>query len=338
VSALSRGPRPNVGRTLLAALAASLVAASCSGASSGTTAGTSSTTESAPSSTALSTTTTSQPATTSTVCRDSASGPYTFVYARYPGTALALTSLDVYLPAGCGPVPVVIWVHGGAWESGDKRSPGVLGKVAVANGLGAALVALNYRLSTPGSGVQWPDQGVDIVAAIAWLQAVGPGHGLDTEHIVLMGHSAGAHLVSIVATDPDLAAQGGLDPAAIVCVVSLDTEGYDLANSAAEEAGIVAEVFGSDPEVIADASPLIQVERHGAPEAPFLVVTRGSANRRAIAQAFVDALIAGGGHVEAVDAGDYTHNDVNLRLGEPGEQVVTPPVTQFLEGCLADAG
>ena len=56
-------------------------------------------------------TTTSPPSTAD--CRDRAAGPTTFQYAGRPGTDPGLTSLDVYLPPGCGPAPVVVWVHGG---------------------------------------------------------------------------------------------------------------------------------------------------------------------------------------------------------------------------------
>ncbi len=281
---------------------------------------------------------TSSPPAPGTACRDGATGPDTFEYADRRGGDPALTSLDVYLPVGCGPVPVVVWVHGGAWRAGDKRDPGVEEKVALANSLGAALVAVNYRLSTPGSGVLWPDHGNDVVAALAWLREVGPEHGLDPERVALIGHSAGAHLVSIVATDPDLLALEGLDSSLVDCVVSLDTEGYDLAGSTAADVGLITNAFGSDPEVIAEASPTVQVARHGPPSAEFLVVTRGTLQRHQIAWAFVRALRNGGGTVQLVDAGSYSHNEVNLRLGAVGEQVVTPAVTSFLERCLAGSG
>jgi acetyl esterase/lipase len=320
-------------KAILSVLVISAALAACGGDS--VDAGLSTSSTSVIADTTADTTDTSVATTQSATCRDVATGPLTFVYVTRQGVDPALTSLDVYLPAGCDPVPIVVWVHGGAWRAGDKRDRGVAEKVTLANGLGAALVAVNYRLSTPGSGVLWPDHGLDLVAALAWLRDIGPEHGLDPGTVVLIGHSAGAHLVSIVATDPDLLAVEGIDPSMVDCVVALDTEGFDLAKSAASDVGIVADVFGSDPEVIADASPIVQVERHGPPNAEFFVVTRGTVQRHEIALAFVAAMRAGGGTAVLIDAGTYTHNQVNLRLGEVNEQVVTPPVTRFLEGCLA---
>ena len=200
-------------------------------------------------------------------------GPTTFSYADRPGVDPNLTSVDVYLPAGCGPVPVVMWVHGGGWRRGDKSGANVERKAAWAESIGAALVSVNYRLSSPGSGVMWPDHGDDVAAAVAWVQRDGAGVGLDSEHVALVGHSAGAHLVSIVGTDPALLASAGADPLGVDCVVALDVD-YDLADAAGQ--ALIANAFGTDPEVLAAASPPIQVERNGAPAAPFFVVTRGA--------------------------------------------------------------
>jgi arylformamidase len=110
-----------------------------------------------------------------------------------------MTSVDVYLPAGCGQVPVVMWLHGGGWRRGDKASGLVERKAAWAASLGAALVSVNYRLTTPESGVRWPDHGEDVAAAVAWVQQQGPELELGGSDITLLGHSAGAHLVAIEA-------------------------------------------------------------------------------------------------------------------------------------------
>ena len=64
-------------------------------------------------------------------------------------------------------------------------------------------------------------------------------------------------------------------------------------------------------------------------------MTRGLPRRKAQATAFADALRRAGGAVTVVDATGYSHADVNQKLGTTGETVVTPPVTTFLESCLA---
>ena len=265
-------------------------------------------------------------------CRNEPTGPTTYQYAQRPGTEPDRTSVDVYLPAGCGPAPAVLWVHGGGWRRGDKAGGFVERKAAWAASFGAALVSVNYRLTTPDSGVQWPDHGDDMAAAVAWVQNEGASAGLDVSRLSLLGHSAGAHLVAIVGTDPSLLISAGADPSGIACVVALDFS-FDLANAPAED--LIANAFGTDPQVIADASPNVQVERNGRPTASFLVVTRGGAGRVADAQTFVDLINDSGGSAQLLDANPYGHDDVSVQLGASGEQVVTTEITGFLQSCLA---
>ena len=262
-------------------------------------------------------------------CREKASGPKTMSYAERSGAEQNLTSLDVYLPPGCGLAPVLMWVHGGGWRRGDK-SNGMKQKVAWAESLGAALVSVNYRLTTPDSGVQWPDHGQDVAAAVAWVQQNGPAQGLDPTQLTLIGHSAGAHLVAIVATDQALLTTAGADPAKVSCVVALDFS-FDLARAPADK--MIADAFGTDPQVIASASPNVQIERNGAPSARFLIATRGGRSRVADAQAFVDLVNTSGGSAELVDATPYTHNQVSTQLGDADDTLVTPAVSEFVQSC-----
>ena len=276
---------------------------------------------------------TSSPTTTAKAsgasCRETASGPKTLSYTKRSGVEPNLTSLDVYMPPGCGPAPVLIWVHGGGWRRGDK-SNGIKQKVAWAESLGAALVSVNYRLTTPDSGVQWPDHGQDLAAAVAWIQQNGAAEGLDPTKLTLIGHSAGAHLVAIVATDPALLTTAGADPSMVSCVVALDFS-FDLARAPADK--MIADAFGTDPEVIASASPNVQIERNGAPSARFLIATRGGRSRVADAQAFVDLVNTSGGSAELVDATPYTHNQVSTQLGAADDELVTPAVSAFVQAC-----
>ena len=271
--------------------------------------------------------------TTTSPCRTSASGPVTYQYAERQGTDPDRTSLDIYIPAGCGPVPVVVWVHGGGWRRGDKEAGQIERKVAWAESIGAALAAVNYRLSTPDSGVMWPDHGADVAAAVAFIQQEGASLGLDTDRMVLLGHSAGAHLVSIVGTHPSLLTVAGGDPGQIACVIPLDFS-FDLQTAPAR--ALIANAFGIDPEVLEDASPNIQIERNGAPGAKFLVGTRGGRIRVAEAQIFVELINERGGTAALLDANPYTHNEISSQLGAPEEEIVTPVVSAFAASCFAN--
>lgn len=264
-------------------------------------------------------------------CRDEPTGPTTFAYAERPTVDPDLTSLDVYLPPGCGPAPVVMWVHGGGWRRGDKANGNVAQKAAWAASLGAAFVSVNYRLTTPDAGVRWPDHGEDVAAAVAWVQQQGPAVDLDGTGITLLGHSAGAHLVAIVGTDPTLLTVAGADPTDVSCVVALDFS-FDLADAPAEE--LITDAFGSDPGVIADASPTTAIDRNGPPSARFQVVTRGGPQRVADAQEFVHLVNDSGGSAELVDATGYSHDQVNSQLGASDDTRVTPAVTDFVRSCI----
>lgn len=269
-------------------------------------------------------------------CRDAPTGPDEVVYARRDGTDVALTSLDVHLPAGCGPVPVVVWIHGGGWARGDKDGAGVDAKVALAHRLGAALLSVNYRLSGPDSPVVWPDHGDDIAAALGWVTSEGPRWGLDASSLVVMGHSAGAHLALMAVVGPDQVAAAGPAAGAVRCVVALDTAAFDLADGTLVSGQLVSAAFGDDPRQRAEASPLVAVGRHGAPGAELLVVTRGPSRRVAAASQFVDAVVAAGGSASLVVV-DASHNQVNALLGADGDTVVTPVVEPTLQRCLSGA-
>lgn len=254
-------------------------------------------------------------------------------YRTVRGVDPTLLSLDLHLPvrpATCGPTPVVVWVHGGAFAVGDKANQ-VADKVRLARTEGWALVSVNYRLSpnppsdAPGS-VRHPTHVQDVTAAVAWVRRNAEAHRIDAGRLVLMGHSAGAFLVSLAATDPRY-----VDA---TCAVSLDTR-YDIAAEIAE-GGAQAEAmyrnaFGDDPAVWRDASPLTHA---GAGDPPFLLVTRGQADRRAATGTFATALRRGGTSATVVDASPLSHAEVNAAVGRSGDTVVTPPLVRFVRGCV----
>jgi acetyl esterase/lipase len=108
--------------------------------------------------------------------------------------------LDLYLPAqteGTEPLPLIVWVHGGAWRAGSKeRCPALrfLHK-------GYAVASINYRLSQHAI---FPAQIVDCKATIRWLRANADRYGLDPQRIGVWGSSAGGHLVALLGTAGDV--------------------------------------------------------------------------------------------------------------------------------------
>lgn len=275
------------------------------------------------------------PTSPSVQCAGTLDGPTTEEYRELPGVTPSLTSLDVYRRPGATGCPAVIWVHGGGWATGDKRGKAIDKKVAWAGELGAVLVSVNYRLATPGSDVGWPDIGEDVAAATAWVLDHADVLGVDPSRVALMGHSAGAHLVTIVATHPDLLRDVGVDRAEIACVVALDSASYDLTAEDQDSRALIRSAFGTDPTTLADASPILQLQLDPGGVPDTLVVTRGSAARVGMAEELAAAIRATGATSEVLDATPYTHEEVNTLLGTADDAVMTPVVDDFLTPCLA---
>lgn len=107
--------------------------------------------------------------------------------------------LDVYVPADAkGPLPLVVWIHGGGWRNGAKGNGGpAIGLLRE----GFAVASINYRLS--GTAV-FPAQLEDCKAAIRFLRANAQKYGLDPNRFGVWGSSAGGHLVALLGTSGDV--------------------------------------------------------------------------------------------------------------------------------------
>jgi acetyl esterase/lipase len=166
--------------------------------------------------------------------------------------------LDLYLPRGKKDFPVVFFVHGGTWKWGDRKQYPTLGQALAARGLGAVIIS--YRLSPK---VQHPAHIQDVAKAFAWTCANIGKYGGDADRIVCCGHSAGGHLVSLLATDESYLKAEKRSFADIKGVVSISGV-YTIV-----PAGALAGAFGKDPEVCKKASPLFNVT---GKHPPFLLV------------------------------------------------------------------
>lgn len=277
------------------------------------------------------------------------------VYVEDPQVDPELHSLDLVVPRpaeGCGPIPLVVFVHGGGFRRGDKGSAidgphpvgasgaAVSDKVVWAASHGWAFASVNYRLmGDPRSGPllsAWPGEAQDVAAALAWLTDHAGDFGLDPGAVAVMGHSAGAFLAAQVGADEDLVTRAGGAASGLVCVIPVDIEGYDLAALAGRSpAGIWPTMF-PDPEQWEPASPRLRVAER-SPANDWLIVTRGGPGRHAGAQAMADAVVAAGGAAEVLAADPLTHREVNAAIGTRDDRAVTPTLTSFLSECFADS-
>lgn len=265
--------------------------------------------------------------------------PVTIAYERVGGFPAKATSLDVWSPAKpCrrkGGSPVVMWIHGGAYQTGDKGNR-MADKVRLFTGRGYVLVSVNYRLSKAGGGAgsaKYPDHFRDVAAAVAWVRSSISKYGGRGDRIALLGHSAGADIVSNVATDPQWLARQKLKLSALRCQGPLDTEGFDKtrADPGEQQQWVVA--LSNHPSYKTDTSATLLVRRGiGIPRA--ITVTRGIPNRQAIELAYADTLRGAGVKATVIDARSLTHEQVNTNIGAAGDTVMTKPLVSFLSSCL----
>jgi acetyl esterase/lipase len=128
-------------------------------------------------------------------------------YAEHDGVKL---SGDLYAPKGLDKAPLVIAVHGGGWQAGSRASYQYWGPFLAKHGY--ALLAISYRLSKPGAKT-YPGAVYDVKAAIQFARANAAQLGIDPDRIGVMGDSAGAHLVALVALAGDeLSSEYRTDP------------------------------------------------------------------------------------------------------------------------------
>lgn len=234
--------------------------------------------------------------------------------------------LDVYAPAGAHDAPVILMVHGGGWRRGDKSMSNVVAnKVAYWVPRGVVVISVNYRMlpDTPPL-----EQARDVARALSLAQRRAAEWGGAPDRFVLMGHSAGAHLVSLLAAEPQLAREQGARP--WHGTVSLDSASLDVVQTMnGRHFRLYDEAFGSNPADWLAASPLQQM--HAAP-APFLAVC-SSRRQDSCPQAhtFVAKVRSLGGRGDVLEE-DLSHEEINANLGAPSEY--TTRVDAFLRSVL----
>lgn len=239
---------------------------------------------------------------------------------------------------GCEPLPVVVWVHGGAWITGDKSSR-VDDKIALFGDAGYVFVSVNYRLTDPEAEdpLRYPAHNEDVAQALAWLVESVDDYGGDPEKVAVLGHSAGAGIVAAIATDPRYLGAHDLGLDAIDCVAPLDTEAFDISRvmqGGPRLVGTYTTVFGTEPDVWAEASPTTHVSVDSEIP-PFLLARRGGPDRRSMVDDFADTLEDASVDVTVVDADGLAHEDVNVLIGAAGDSVMTPPLMEFLDECFS---
>ncbi|MBX3433266.1 MAG: alpha/beta hydrolase [Pirellulales bacterium] len=205
----------------------------------------------------------------------------------YAGTDNPRQKLDLLLPRteSNDPLPVVVFIHGGAWLAGDKRAD-LRQALPYAESGQYAAASIGYRLS---GEAKWPAQIHDCKAAIRWLRANAPQHRLDPQRIGVVGASAGGHLAAVLGTSGDVEAmEGTIGPhvdatSRVACVVDLfgPTDFLQMNRTAlagarfdhdgpdAPGALLIGGPIQDNKEKVAAANPMTYVTPD---DAPFLIV------------------------------------------------------------------
>lgn len=164
--------------------------------------------------------------------------------------------LDLFIPEGEGPFPVVVFVHGGGLLRGDKSGSEHIGHAFAAHGFLVANV--NHRLSP---GVSHPTHIQDFAASVAWVKRNIAKHGGDPDAVFIIGHSAGAYLVGLLATDSRYLNAHGLDLSDLAGAIPIS--GFFHVERLAP--GRPKSVWGESEETWIDASPARHVSKDAPP-------------------------------------------------------------------------
>ncbi|WP_230412409.1 alpha/beta hydrolase [Undibacterium hunanense] len=238
-------------------------------------------------------------------------------------------TMDVYLPATAiarPDMPVILMVHGGAWKIGNKTARGVVENKA-AHWLPKAYVfiSINYRMLPDAKPLEQAD---DVARALAMAQGRAAEWGGSRSKFILMGHSAGAHLVSVLASNPAIAGKAGASP--WLATVSIDSAAYDI-NSIMEQKHyrFYDEAFGNDPAYWKAASPGLLLKQ---PAAPFLAICSSQRPDKPClqAEAFVSKAKSLGMLAQTLPQA-MSHADINKTLGQ--DSAYTAAVDRFLKAA-----
>lgn len=264
--------------------------------------------------------------------------------------------LDLYRPRGARrqPRPVVVWVHGGGWRRGDKRI-GIRRKAQLFTRAGYVLASVNYRLSSgpfdpdrpDPARVVFPDHPHDVGEALGWLKQNVGRYGGDRRRFVLIGHSAGAHLAALVATDPRYLRAYGVGPRRVVGFVALDAPAFDIAagaNPATSQRSrggreMLWNAFGTPAENAVSAawaagSPL----NFASPEDPPALLITQADNALRTSEHREMALALGRNPRRAVLPLPLDHRQINHALGSPDDLYgETAAVMDFVRRMVARA-
>jgi acetyl esterase/lipase len=230
--------------------------------------------------------------------------------------------MDVYLPRHAAGAPVIVMVHGGGWRRGDKGAQGVVqNKMSRWTSQGFIFISINYRLLPEAAPIE---QAHDVARALAAAQGKAEEWGGDPEKFILMGHSAGAHLSTLLAASPELARQAGVRP--WLGTVALDSAAFNVVQiMETRHPGLYDQAFGDDPAYWRRASPYYRVTAAMRPLLAVCSTRRDESCQQA--HQFDDKAATLKVRVKVLEE-DLSHGEINKELGI--ESSYTDAVESFM--------
>lgn len=222
--------------------------------------------------------------------------------------ALPRQKLDVYVPdpsAYPAPRPVIVFYYGGAWQGGERSQYKFIGEAFTSKGF--VVVVPDYRVYPE---VRYPGFVRDAAAAFAWTQRHVGRYGGNASHIVVMGHSAGAHIGAMLVYNERFLREAGVAPGAVHAFVGLAGP-YDFRP---DEAALVELLSGEGDTELAMPAHFVK------PGAPPALLLQGDSDRRVSItnqEKMVARLQAAGDPVEARVLEGYGHPTILTRLARP---------------------
>jgi acetyl esterase/lipase len=257
----------------------------------------------------------------------------------YSEPALPLQKLDVYAPAGAMRLPVVFWIHGGGWQSGDKSEMNHKPQAFVDRGF--VFVSTNYRLLPD------VDMGTlvrDVAKAVGWTHRNVAEYGGDPKLLLIMGHSAGAQLAALLCADERYLKTEEVPPGDVRGCVAVDGDTYDvplMIETAAVRRKALGQPepkfghfqkFGSDAVKHRDFSAVYHIAK-GKSIPPFLLLhVADHPDTTAQALRLRDVLRGAGIPAENFAARETDHVKLDANLGLPDD-----PATKALFEFVAKA-
>lgn len=244
----------------------------------------------------------------------------------YASPAAERQILDIYASKDAKGLPVVFWIHGGGWQTGDKSSVQEKPKAFVDRGF--VFVSTNYRL-LPNVPMETIIE--DVAKSLGWVHKHIAEHGGDPKRIFVMGHSAGAQLAALVCIDDRYLKAEGVPFSVLKGCVPVDGDTYDIPAiiETAETRRRVhhqpqakfghREKFGNDSKKHIDFSAVTHVGKgKGIP--PFLILhVADHPDNNAQAQRLGAVLKEAEIPVRVFGAVETNHNRINANLGTPDD-------------------